>query len=434
MERNERLLEGAVRVGDQLCATARWHGERCNWIGHSVEEMDPVTELINPMVAALGADLYSGSAGVGLFLAELHALTGSETHRRTARAALWRSLDKAPGPALRLFGLHSGALGIAYAAGRAGWLLEDRALFEAGLRLGEATLAELRQAPDEPWPLDIISGDAGGILALLALGQLPGGGSLVEAAVEMGERLCRRAERMGAMWLWHEPAYGLKSPPAPSPDGSGRPAPLTGYSHGAAGIGLGLLELHAKTGDPRFREAGLGALTYEDHWFSAQRGNWPDLRSWAHGVPLDQQPVWGGSWCHGAPGIGLARARAMSLVPDERPRLVANLRVAVETTRQLLRHGVAERDATLCHGTSGLGETLLYAGLALPDDGYRADALALGEQLLDVLEVRGAWLSGVASGGPSPTLMLGDAGVGYFLLRLCEPGRVPSVLLPEVPR
>src|SRR5205085_438597 len=72
-----------------------------------------------------------------------------------------------------------------------------------------------------------------------------------------------RGEGEGAVgWDWPYPSCG----------------PLTGYSHGAAGIAWALLELAARAGADRFRPAALGAIAYERSLFSAEAGNWPDLR------------------------------------------------------------------------------------------------------------------------------------------------------------
>jgi len=38
---------------------------------------------------------------------------------------------------------------------------------------------------------------------------------------------------------------------------------------------------------------------------------------------------------------------------------------------------------------------------------------------------------GVVSGGETPNLMLGTAGIGYFYLRLYDSSAVPSVLLTQ---
>ena len=46
---------------------------------------------------------------------------------------------------------------------------------------------------------------------------------------------------------------------------------------------------------------------------------------------------------------------------------------------------------------------------------------------------RDGWLCGVPNGTTTPGLMPGLAGIGYNLLRLADPGRVPSILLVEPP-
>jgi lantibiotic modifying enzyme len=39
------------------------------------------------------------------------------------------------------------------------------------------------------------------------------------------------------------------------------------------------------------------------------------------------------------------------------------------------------------------------------------------------------WPPGVNGGTYNPSLMLGEAGVGWFLLRCCAPDQMPSVLM-----
>jgi lantibiotic modifying enzyme len=76
--------------------------------------------------------------------------------------------------------------------------------------------------------------------------------------------------------------------------------PLAGLSHGAAGIAWALLALFARTGEERFRTAARGGIAFERSVFSTEAGNWRDLRDPEHA----RFPT---AWCHGAPGIGLAR-------------------------------------------------------------------------------------------------------------------------------
>jgi lantibiotic modifying enzyme len=214
-------------------------------------------------------------------------------------------------------------------------------------------------------------------------------------------------------------------------------------------MGLALLELSAATGREDFRDGARRAFAYEDRRFDTARGNWPDLRVFdgeeegaaeGNGRP----PRFGTAWCHGAPGIALARLRALEIDPGGaaayRPAAIAGLATTARAVEQALEtSGV---DATPCHGLTGLAEVLWIGGRVLGEPRYSALAVEATRQLLARHGTRGDWPSGAPSRGPNPSLMIGEAGVGYWLLRLHdseyreqgeqgEDGeRVPSVLLP----
>lgn len=88
------MLEAARRIGSRLCADALYDrtGRLCNWMGRR-DVPDPVLARYSVCNAALGPELYGGSAGVALFLAELYGRTREEAARQTARAAIRRSVD-----------------------------------------------------------------------------------------------------------------------------------------------------------------------------------------------------------------------------------------------------------------------------------------------------------------------------------------------------
>jgi lantibiotic modifying enzyme len=65
----------------------------------------------------------------------------------------------------------------------------------------------------------------------------------------------------------------------------------------------------------------------------------------------------------------------------------------------------------------------------LDDPTYRDRALDLGRTLVDRHSASVEWPSGVPSRGPNLSLMLGIAGIGYWLLRLHAAEQVPSVVL-----
>src|SRR5918999_5751626 len=86
-------LRAAERIGRNLCETAFWdEGRRlCTWMSRTDVE-DASGAGLAAAVAALGPQLYSGTAGVALFLGELHAFTHEDDVRRTAEGALRRTL------------------------------------------------------------------------------------------------------------------------------------------------------------------------------------------------------------------------------------------------------------------------------------------------------------------------------------------------------
>ena len=398
---NYVFLEAADRIGATLCRDAIWSQNKCNWTGWAIEFSGAGW---GPVYRAQGPTLYDGAAGIAIFLAHLSALTGDRLQRQAAVGALncaFSGLDRlAPD---FLSSIYSGAAGVAYAAIQAGEALGERSMVRRGLDL----LMSCTNTPlDGKW-LDVLGGSAGCIPVLLQHG-------LVEEAVTHGKVLLRAAVKSDRGWSW-DTMTGQTT------------ANLTGYGHGAAGIATALLELWRATRDNEFKAAALEAFRYEQSYFSQENHNWPDLRSMtAYGVPASQT-VYAVAWCHGAPGIGLARLRALEILGDE-PAIRHDLDAAIQSTLASLN--APGTNMSLCHGTAGNADLLIDAARTLD----RADLLLAAEnaarQAIDQ-QAQGdmPWPCGVNGGGETPNLMLGLAGIGYFFLRLNNSRNVPSVLL-----
>ncbi|MFC3326898.1 lanthionine synthetase LanC family protein [Mesorhizobium cantuariense] len=413
------FLEAAARIGTAVCRSAHWdrEGELCNWVGRLAMVATSDGEVANPQAGALGPELYGGTSGVALFLAELFGRTGEPEFGRTALGAVRRALrqcERSPNPidggyALSVF---DGALGVAYAAWRVALRVEADGLAEHACALLIAA-TEVRRASH---PLDVIGGNSGAIAALLTLhhaGVCPDGRDL---AVGLAEELCRVAIRRNDVAIWQQPGGARVES-----------VPLTGFAHGAAGIGLALLEAHGATGRTDFLEISRRAFAYEDRLFEPVVGNWPDFRcvsGMGHG---DERPPYAVAWCHGAPGIALSRLRAMALDPARRDDLAATARAGLRTTLDTARLW-SRGDVTLCHGLAGLSEILMIAGLTLDDETYAGAAQTIARGLIETYSERGNWPTG--TGGPTPSLMLGTAGIGYHFLRLDAPELIPTILVP----
>ena len=404
-----QLLEAACAVGDRLDLLAiRDRGAGAvSWIGLT---------LVNERawsLRPLAEDLYGGTLGIAFFLGYLGAVTQEERYTDLARSVVTNvreqvrarlSLNQAAMFPIALGGF-TGLGGVIYALSHLGALWDDSDLFADA----ESIVEHLPRLIDRDDLLDILGGVAGCIGGLISLYQGTDSNRAIEAAAQCAEHLLTRAEPQERGIAWKTPIEG------------GRP--LTGFSHGAAGMAWALLEVAALRDDSRLRVAALEAMAYERSQFSSEAGNWPDFRA------LDAKrssteiagPNFVASWCHGAPGIGLARLRSLVHIDDKDIR--SEIDAALNTT---LRIGFGSNHS-LCHGDLGNLEPLLEASLRTDGSEWREPVRRIASVVLESIREHG-WLCGVPFGVETPGLMTGLAGIGYALLRLAEPRRVPSVL------
>ena len=213
------FLEVADRIGRRLCRDAKWAGRECNWLGWS---MEPVGYAWSPVYRAQTAPLYSGTAGIALFLARLYRHTRDRMQKTVLEGALnctMEGLDSIDAASHGSF--YNGLGGIAYACLEAGNALEHDALVRKGLRMME----EVAGGQPSPAALDILGGSAGTIQLLLnAAGQF-GRDQFIDRAAAHGRNLLATANQNDGACSWTTiPAAGQKD--------------LLGYAHGAGGIAL----------------------------------------------------------------------------------------------------------------------------------------------------------------------------------------------------
>jgi len=399
-----RWLETAEQIGRQIVDSAIWHAERCNWIG---------ADTIGPGAAgrpvtyhrALNASLYSGTAGISVFLAHVYAKAEDRTFRDVALGGLRQALAVARRDLPR--GLFTGAPGVALSALRAAELLDAPGLAADALSLADAALTE------RPSEHDLLVGAAGEAIAFLRLANATRRPRYADAAMRLGERLFAGAQPENTGWSW----------PSAAQSGARN---LTGFSHGAAGVAYAFLLLYEATSANIYRNGAQAAFAYERAHYDHERRNWPDFRELTEGA----SPGFPVLWCHGAAGIAVSRLAGWRLLGDGRCREEA--RAALVTTQTALREDLEDPAASfcLCHGTAGNADVLLESTLLLSEE-YRSrhalvqEAARMGE---DRHRPRGSWPCGVR-GGQSPSLMLGLAGIGMFFLRLHDPA-LPTPLAP----
>lgn len=363
----DRLLASACAVADRIVARSLADGERVNWLG--LELVDETQWLVLPM----GAGLAHGYTGVALFLAQLAELSGIPRYGEIARAAI--------GPVPTLFDTLSSRADLLTAIGCGGLY---------GLGGVAYGLARLSTLLDD----DVVRGwaiRAVGLAETVAAAPNPPGWA-------GGHAGCLAAMAATGTELGHDPATRLATASADrllEMSGRTNREPPIGFADGVAGIGWALGRFAEISGDPRYAGPALDAVR------RAGTTNHP-------------------GWCSGLAGVEVARLGATASPPPE------------ALTRAL--DGLAERpvlrDLSLCHGELGVADMLTMLAST-----HRVPELASARRrraglVLDAIDRYGP-TCGTPGGVPTPGLLNGMAGIGYGLLRLGFPDRVPSVLLLE---
>lgn len=395
----ERCLDHAVRIARRLCRDAHWCGSRAGWMGWHVTEISGRT---TEELAAIGPSMYNGSAGVALFLARANEFVGDELIEETVEGIL-RGLEE---PAERLyehrqFGLYTGLAGVAWALAEISPIAGDANLSSWSDEL-LAHAAELAEQEEE---IDLLSGRAGLLIPLAR-----GSASQQAAAARIATRLVSESIPFHGGINWRT------NPDKPN-------EPLAGLSHGAAGFAVGLAEVGVRTASTKLMEAAVAAIRSENASKDSESGDWWDHRG------ISEKPGRMTAWCHGAPGIGLARIRLMELLGDSLDVADDVVTAISATVATIPTDPTSTGSHSLCHGTFGNLEFLSDAAERIGDGELAAFVEDSVVASLDAADAGFPFRSGARSGRMTPGLMTGAAGIGYALLRRVDP-TIPSVLLP----
>ncbi len=384
-----RLLTAACELADEIMARGRTDRDaagqlRVNWPG--LQLVDEVRWLLLPM----GASLADGYLGVALFLAQLGVLTGIGRYVEEARRAvrpvptlLNLLADRSDLLAAIGCGGIDGFGGISYGLARMASLLDDADIRQWARTAIQVTArsASLRRTPG--WA----AGTGGCLAAMMAVRTELKSADAAAVARMCADDLIELVERTDGRCALNG---DLAAP---------------GFAVGPAGIGWALARFAAPEQDVRCSEAARRAV----------------LRA---GEPVDSA---GGEtrygWCSGIAGRLIAR---LGLPDDAGDDDGDGIDCAVLTLadRPLLS------DLSLCHGELGITDALAVVA-ASGQSATVHDALRhRAELVLNAVERR-AWYCGTPGGVSTPGLVNGLAGIGYGLLRLGFPDRVPSLLLLE---
>lgn len=414
---NQEFFNTAKDLAFQLVRDAVWYQKRCSWMGH---ELDFIEGGYKVIYRNFGADIYNGSGGIVFFLASFYAYEKDPMVAKTIEGGVANMLHILEDEKdLSHFAYYAGRAGIAHTLYRIAKMM-DRDDWKAAALLMFDEMA--KHAPND-MEIDVISGVAGSIPALLDMYQNEGNDSYLETAKRCGDFLMDKAVKNDHGWTW------LTLP--------GSTQGLTGYSHGNAGIATALLELYYQTGNVSYWDASRMGFLYEKNLYQPDQSNWPDLRE--YDPSKGGKPACNHAWCHGAPGIALSRMRAYQLTGIEvfKEEAMQAIHATIVNTEQMLKVGGA--NFSLCHGMAGNTYVLYEAAIAFDNMAFRQ----LAERVCTYgIEHYGKWHLPWPSGinDPSgktigqqdtPGLMMGLAGTGYFYLQMAVKDQLVNPLIAK---
>lgn len=388
----------ACQIGWQLCRLQRPLLERAPWKSYQITSSG-ISEVDIP------TDLYNGSAGIALFLAYLDAFAPQQEFRQAAERALAYSIayqDK------KTMGAYLGLGGLIYVLTHLYHLWERPQLLAQAVELSRE-LASLIEQDEE---FDILSGSAGVIPVMFGLADAASGEGL-DCAHRCARHLLQHAKHEASGLSWP-----LKRPEEAT-------ANLTGFSHGASGIGWALILLGCATNQQDYIAAGRQAFAYEALHFDQNERDWYDLRT--NGSPANQNGLhFANAWCNGSAGIGLSRIASWALLGQNDDVLLKEAHLALAAT---LRNFHKLGNDTLCHGKAGNAELFLRFARLKDAPAFQMEANVQAQIQWRNFERAATWTFGGVGSNVFPGLMLGLAGLGLHFLRLAYPERVPSPLL-----
>jgi lantibiotic modifying enzyme len=340
-------------------------------------------------IGPLELDLYNGLPGVALFLTHLGAMSGQARWTTLAQAAvatLQRYIVEemeAEEEAFAAIGVFNGLGGLLYTLAHLAGQWQRPDLLQTASKL--VSLTQDRAGEEEEGGL--AHGIAGYLVGLLALHQVAATPKTGAVAQKWGDYLLQKTQPG-----WSRPLPVLRS--------------FASFWHGRMGVAWALLALANKSGQSRFRRAALAMIEEK--------------------LALEQ-----GLAATDGPGAALGYLRVLPYISEVASR--ALLRNRLEIGLQMTLAHSFGLNHSLGHGDLGCLDLLLQTSKLLDDNYWYNYYTRQATAMITGLQHRG-WVTAIPLGVESPGLMTGLAGIGYGLLRLADPGRVPSVLALELPR
>lgn len=384
-------------------------GQDINWIGiTSIGNSENSSWNIQP----LGVYLYEGLGGIALFYNALQQSDFDVDLSAACKAFETMMFQYTDDMLERSTDLEKESSG-AY-AGEASVIYVYEVLYKITgkqkyLEYAEKHCKILKYALEADENNDLIYGNAGAVIVLLNLYHLSQKDIYLQLACEAGNVLIKNQNK--GKWC------------------CGNGQSLSGLSHGIAGIIYALTKLNNEQFHIEYQKAIHSGLIYENTMYFDKYNNWLDNREEAKKEENSDNRCMA-AWCHGAPGILLARSKMYKLIKGSSDCITVecDIKRALFATKM---YGLTDNDC-LCHGNLGNTEILLEYSKECNDEEVRHMMLSARTQIaMDIINENYDCARSYLHGYKIPGFMTGISGMGYSLLRDLYP-ELPCILALEI--
>lgn len=313
-------------IADYICSSAVVFKDNISW--DNIIFYDNNTWKLAP----IGLDLYDGVGGIAIFLASVNRTHPSELYEKTLKLVQNKLFNYTDGNGIYVQNLRTKDSGILKGEGSIIYtyiILYKITKDKKYLFYAEKHFSEFEKIILQCKNPDYLSGNAGAIIVLVKLYAETNNRKYLGVAEILGENIWKMAKKQ-------KEGYGIVREDDNYP-------PLAGMSHGTSGYIMAYAYLYEKIPRTKYYERIKALLTYENSLFDWEIENWADLRKREKGKS-------GIAWCHGAPGIALARLKLSSI---ELFRNVREVEVDIDKCRYALEFNRKNDSICLCHGLAG---------------------------------------------------------------------------------
>jgi len=420
----ERILAETIRIAEDMYEKRMEDENGIYWKNLTIDYYGG-----NSVISTVSEGLYSGISGIALFYLALYKITNEKKYLNICKDAMKWVLKYCEDNKSYDYSFITGRLGVSYVLIKLGEVCKENYLGKA-LNIVKDYNEKMMMGN---LACEFLSGLSGTILGFLHLYDATKEEWLLNKINNLIKLVIKNSLYNSKGIHWDINKNVITS--------------LTGFSHGAAGIGFVFLELGNYFNNPAFYYISEQAFKYESNYYDENAKNWKDLRK---GMYLDESekkhreayfsknydffsnPDYMSAWCHGAPGIGLSRLRAYELIRKSIYKSELKICIKNVLNNSQMIYG---KSYSLCHSVGGNLDLVIDYLRMFRNDEYKNKLLKIIEEIIADAEKQKKYISGLAKYiGDSEDFSIfnGNSGIGYFYLRIIAPDIVDSILKPSL--